>query len=72
MSSESERAVSYRQMMENWAWKDFNNFLESERQSALEDSINLNDLSQIQVKRGMVKAFDSIKSHLGFVLGESV
>lgn len=64
-----ERANSYRQMMELWAWKELELFLENERKSALELAIVSEDLKDIQVNRGKVQQLDSIKSHLGYILG---
>ena len=65
---EIERANAYRQMMEMWAWKDFQAFLDEERNSALESAIVLNDISQIQVQRGKVQSLDAIKGQLSYIL----
>ena len=67
-----ERANSYRIMMESWSWKDFQKFMEEERRTALEMAIHADDIRDIQVQRGIVKAFDSIQAHLGYILGVQV
>lgn len=64
-----EKANAYRQMMELWAWKDYQRFLDEMRKSALEMAINSEDLKDIQVQRGIVRACDSITAELGYVLG---
>ncbi len=70
MDKEQERSISYKQMMELWAWKDFQLFLDSERQMALELAINSEDLKDIQLNRGKVKQLDSISAHLGFTIND--
>lgn len=65
-----EKAVAYKQMMDTWAWKDLQLFLDSERQSALELAIVSEEMKDVQINRGKVKAFDSIQSHVGYSLNE--
>lgn len=64
-----ERANSYRQMMDLWAWKDFERFLDETRQSALEKGIKTKDSDERNDLRGIVLCIDSIKSELGYILG---
>ncbi len=63
-----ERANSYRQMMEQWAWKDFKSILDQTRQSALERGINASMIEETQVQKGFVKCIDSIYGELNFIL----
>ena len=64
-----ERANSYRQMMDLWAWKDLQSFLESTRTAALESAVISDEIKDIQMWRGYVKCLDSINSHIGYILG---
>jgi hypothetical protein len=63
-----ERANSYRDMMRSWAWKDFEEIMKSERQSALEAAIVSSDIKDVQEKRGFVRCIDSLFSELETVL----
>lgn len=63
-----EKANSYRQMMEFWAWKDFELFLQEQRRTALEMAVNSDELKDIQVQRGIVKCLNAIENHLGYIL----
>ena len=66
-----ERASSYRNMMDSWAWKDFHgSVLKEIRQEALEKAIVAETMDQVQMARGYVKCLDSIESQLGYILGE--
>lgn len=69
-AKEIERANSYRQMMTNWAWKDFEKELETIRQDALEMAIVSTNLENVYIQRGIVKCIDSIKSNVGSILDE--
>lgn len=63
-----ERANSYRQMMDLWAWKDFEKYLDETRQNALETGIRTKDNDERNNLRGIVLCVDSIKSELGYIL----
>lgn len=63
-----ERANSYRQMMELWAWKDFFKFIEDLRREALESAIEKDSIKDVQVQRGIVKAVDKIQSEIDYIL----
>lgn len=67
-----QKANSYLQMFELWAWQDFSLFLESERKSALESAVNSDELKDIQKWRGYVKCLDSIQGHLGYITSEPI
>jgi len=71
MKTEAEvlKSNAYRDMMNSWAWKDFEKFLEETRISSLESAVVCDEVKDIQLWRGYVKCLDSIKSHLGYVLG---
>lgn len=64
-----ERANSYRDMMKMWAWKDLQNFLDDARITALNHAVASDEIKDIQVQRGIVRAIDAIYSHIGFVTG---
>jgi len=67
LEKRKERGASYRNMMQSWAWKDFEqNILNVERQDALEKLVLKND-DQL---RGTVKCVDRIKSEIGLIVGE--
>lgn len=63
-----ERANSYRDMMRSWAWKDFEEILKNERQTALEQAVVCSDIKDVQMYRGIVKCIDSINSELESIL----
>jgi len=42
--------------------------MDDERASALELAINSDEMKDIQLQRGIVKALDSIQVHLGYIL----
>lgn len=63
-----ERANSYRQMFETFAWKDFELFLKEQRRTALEMAVNSDELKDIQVQRGIVRCLNEIESHIGYIL----
>ena len=64
----TQKAVSYQQMMDMWAWKDFSVFLEEERKSALELAVDSDDIKNVQLNRGKVKQLDAISSHVSSIL----
>lgn len=64
-----QKASSYRDMMNMWAWSDFQSFLMRERESALEFGINADDQKEVQMNRGKVRQLDAIQAELGFILG---
>jgi hypothetical protein len=64
-----ERSNAYRQMMDLWAWKDFQlNVLDETRREALEAAIISEELKDIQVQRGIVKGVDSIMAQVDFIV----
>lgn len=63
-----ERANSYRDMMRSWAWKDFEELMKGERQSALERGISASDLKDVQLNRGFVQCIDSLQAELESIL----
>lgn len=63
-----ERANSYRDMMNSWAWKDFEEIMKSERQAALERGISASDLKDVQINRGFVQCVDSLQSEIESIL----
>ena len=66
-----ERANSYRQMMDSWAWKDFEaNILNAKRIDALEKAIFSTTMEDVQLERGKVKCVDAIKADIGYILGD--
>lgn len=68
-----EKANAYRQMMESWAWKDFEkNILDAKRLDALEAGISSSTMDAVQMERGKVKCVDAIKADLHFILAESM
>lgn len=63
-----ERSNSYRQMMEMSAWKEFSEFLDHVRNSALEIAIEGSKMEDVQVQRGVVKCVDTIRGELNYIL----
>lgn len=63
-----ERANSYRQMMESWAWKDFSEVARERRSAALEKALNAVSMDEVQQARGAVRFHDSLMSELDFIL----
>lgn len=63
-----EKSGQYRQMMELWAWKDFQKFMDDLKQSSLNSAIICDDIKDVQLYRGYVKCLDSISSHLSYTL----
>lgn len=59
-----ERANSYRTMMGSWAWKDFEEILKTERQTALEQAVVASRIEDVNIYRGVVKCIDSINSEI--------
>lgn len=59
-----ERANLYRTMMESWAWKDFMEIVNHERQNALEQAIIAPKTEDVLMFRGFVKCIDSILSEI--------
>lgn len=70
MTVEIEIANAYRDMMKSDGWVFFQKFLEGERTQALEQSVHSDEIKDIQVFRGKVKAFNAIQAHLGYILNE--
>lgn len=69
-----ERANSYRQMFELWAWKDLVREIEEMKKDARNGIENI-DVDKINSNRtaeyiGFMKAFSKIENHLGYVTSE--
>jgi len=64
-----EKANSYRQMMDQWAWKDFKGIMDQRRNDALEKTIWASTMEEVQVQRGYVKCIDSLNSEIDYILG---
>ncbi len=67
-----ERANSYRQMMESWAWKDFQTVMTALKTEA-RTGMDALDVDNITVARtaeylGYIKAFNKIENELGYIL----
>lgn len=63
-----ERANSYRMMMDQWAWKDFDLIMDDTRKNALEKAVFASSMEEVQIQRGIVKCIDSLKNDVGFIL----
>ncbi len=63
-----EKANSYRMMMELWAWKDFQKFLNDERSLALESLL----MKESDIDRGRVRQIDSIKAQLAYIVSDPI
>lgn len=67
---EIERANSYRQMFEQWAWKDLSRIIDEVRNQAFQDAIYASEISKVQECRGIVKGIDSILGEINYIVGE--
>lgn len=63
-----EKAQAYKEMMNSWAYKDFENTMNDIRSEALEKAIASSSMEEVQVQRGIVKAIDRLKAEAAYVL----
>lgn len=66
-----EKANSYRDMLKLWAWKDLYMTIQEIRKSALEQAVFSNEIENVQVQRGKVKAIDEILGSIDFILEDT-
>lgn len=66
-----DRAISYKQMFEMWAWKDFQSILSGLRESTVNDFISFEAKEAVEFKAGQYKGFldclRKIQSDLEFI-----
>jgi len=55
-------------MMNTWAWKDFEEILKNERQTALEQAVVASKIEDVNTYRGVVKCIDSIMSEVDSIV----
>ena len=59
-------------MMEQWAWRDFNGFLETLRVQAINDFIAFDERQAVEFKvgqyKGILECLDRIKKELDFIV----
>lgn len=67
-----DKANSYRQMMELWAWKDFEAYLDTLRASMVNDFIAFEATEAVEFKAGQYKGaldcLNRIKKELEFII----
>lgn len=70
-----ERANSYREMMDLWAWKDFQSILKQHRSSAIQSITSFDassaNLCQVGEIRGALKELDQIEFELSSILNNN-
>ena len=63
-----ERANSYRDMMNSWAWKDLMIVMAQEKKQQIENILSLGSKGDLDFARGFVKGLDWVENEANFVL----
>lgn len=70
-----DRATSYQQMFELWAWKDYQSYLNALRESTVNDFINFDAKEAVEFRAGQYKGFldclTKIKTNLEHIVNEN-
>lgn len=53
--AKKEKAYSYAQMMDTWAYKDFTSFMDSYKQATIQSFINFDEKDAVDLKIGELK-----------------
>lgn len=69
---EIDRANSYKQMFELWAWKDFQSFLEKIKVETVNDFIAFNEQRAVEFRagefKGVLTCLEKIRNELNYIV----
>lgn len=72
--SDIEKGNLYKQMLDTWAWKDFDRFLETIEKDAVNQFLSFSETDGIEFKLGQLKGeilcVRKIKNELAYIVSE--